>query len=276
MTDRKHYAYVKNSDGAVIRNDDGNPVLTEIFVLTDDQGNVLTDEGGRVLTGRGNTVTDEAGMLSDNGLILSDDEDFVTFNGELVTYNGEPVTYAPRKDRPNLLLKTVIVAGERTSEGQLIEAVALPWFEIIEAIDANPNLAYQLSDRKWEEMIAGAYAQAGFDEVILTPRSADLGRDIIAVKKSLGEIRVIDQVKAYKPGHLVTANDVRALLGILNSDGASKGFITTTSDFAPRLRTDPLITPHMPSRLELINGETLFSNLKAIATRKNSSSNPGK
>jgi hypothetical protein len=37
--------------------------------------------------------------------------------------------------------------------------------------------------------------KAGFEEVILTPRSGDHGRDVIATKKALGTIRVIDQVK---------------------------------------------------------------------------------
>jgi restriction system protein len=76
-------------------------------------------------------------------------------------------------------------------------------------------------------MVAGAYDRVGFDKVILTPRSGDLRRDVIAIKYGLGTVRVIDQVKAYGPGHLVTADDVRALLGVLDADGASKGFLTT-------------------------------------------------
>jgi restriction system protein len=79
---------------------------------------------------------------------------------------------------------------------------------------------------------------------------------------------VIDQVKAYKPGHLVTADDVRALVGVLHGDGASKGFLTTTSDFAPRLRTDPLISPFIPSRLGLIDGKVLLARLEELG-RKN-------
>jgi len=81
----------------------------------------------------------------------------------------------------------------------------------------------------------------------------------------IGIIRVIDQVKAYKPDHLVTANDVRALLGVLQGDGASKGILTTTSDFAPKLREDPLIIPFIPSRLELINGTMLLKQLQELA-----------
>ncbi|GAB6906647.1 hypothetical protein JCM12296A_24830 [Desulfosarcina cetonica] len=160
------------------------------------------------------------------------------------------------------------MAGEKTSEGCLIEAVAIPWLDIIALIKDDPSTAYQISPDKWEEIVAGAYKRSGFDEVILTPRSGDLGRDVIAVKKGIGHIRIIDQVKAYKPGHLVTANDVRALMGVLHGDGASKGFLTTTSDFAPKIKDDPLITPFIPSRLQLINGTSLFKRLEDLMDQK--------
>ena len=168
----------------------------------------------------------------------------------------------------DLLLQSVIVPGDKTTEGRLIEAVTLPWFDIIDLLKADPTIAYQISDRRWEEIIAGAYHKAGFEEVTLTPRSGDHGRDVIAVKRSLGSIRVIDQVKAYKPGLLVTANDVRALLGVLQGDGASKGFLTTTSDFAPLLREDPFIIPFIPSRIELIDGKMLLARLEELARKR--------
>ena len=141
----------------------------------------------------------------------------------------------------------------------------MPWFEIIRLLQADPNAAFQIPPRKWEEIIAGAYKKAGFEEVTLTPRSGDHGRDVIAVKRGLGSIRIIDQVKAYKPNHLVTADEVRALMGVLHADTASKGYLTTTSDFAPRLRQDPFISPLMPSRLELIDGTALLGRLQKLA-----------
>jgi restriction system protein len=150
----------------------------------------------------------------------------------------------------------------------LIQVSLVPWFEIIGLITSDPKSIYQIDARRWEEIVAAAYEQAGFDEVILTPRSGDYGRDVIAVKKGLGEVRVIDQVKAYKAGHLVTANDVRALMGILQTDGASKGFLTTTSDFAPRIKDDPLITPFIPRQLELISGNQLVTRLQELANKK--------
>jgi restriction system protein len=167
-----------------------------------------------------------------------------------------------------LLLQAVIVPGARTDEGKLIEAVTIPWFDIVALLSKDPNVAFQISPEKWEEIIAGAYNRAGFDEVTLTPRSGDLGRDVIAIKKGLGSVRIIDQVKAFKPPNLVTADDVRALMGVLQGDGASKGFLTTTSDFAPKLRTDPLIIRSMPAQLELVNGTALLARLNELARKR--------
>jgi restriction system protein len=181
---------------------------------------------------------------------------------------GSAVAFNVVRNTATLLLQAVIVPGAKTGEGQLIVAVTLPWFEIIALLSRDPSLAYQIEAQKWEEIIAGAYQRAGFDEVTLTPRSGDLGRDVIAVKRGLGTVRIIDQVKAYGPNHLVTADDVRALLGILQGDKASKGFLTTTSDFAPKLRNDILLKPFMPAQLELINGKMLLARLEELAKKK--------
>jgi restriction system protein len=165
----------------------------------------------------------------------------------------------------NLLMQTVVEFGAKTDDGHLIQAVTLPWFAIVEALQKDPGMAFQMTPRMWEEMVAGAYERAGFDEVILTPRSGDLGRDVIAIKQGLGTIRVIDQVKAYGPGRLVDADDVRALFGVVIADRASKGFLTTTADFAPRLRQDPLIAEQIGPRIELVNGTQLLARLKELA-----------
>ena len=162
---------------------------------------------------------------------------------------GPPLPLLVGSTIPSLLLQTVIVPGAPTNEGTLIEAVALPWFDIVAFLKTDPSIAFQLSWEKWEEIIAGAYKKAGFDEVTLTPRSGDLGRDVIATKRGIGSVRVIDQVKAYTPPRLVTANDVRALVGVLEMDGAAKGFLSTTSDFAPKIRSDALLKKVIPSRI---------------------------
>ena len=173
---------------------------------------------------------------------------------------------AVRKATPAVLLQALFEPGQRTDDGILIEAVGPAWFEIVRILNEDPDLVYQLPHHKWEEMIAASYEVAGFDDVTLTPRSGDKGRDVIAVKRGLFTIRIIDQVKAYKPGHLVTADEVRALMGVLGSErGVSKGILTTTSDFAPKLLDDDLIRPLVPDRLQLFNGDELLDRLKRIA-----------
>ena len=167
-----------------------------------------------------------------------------------------------------LLMQAVVEKGDKTDEGQIIRAVTLPWYDIIKLLEKNPRIAYQIKPRKWEEIIAGAYERDGFEVVILTPYSGDYGRDIIAVKRDIGLIRIIEEVKAYKPGHRVKAKEVRALMGAVYGDGASKGYLTTTSEFAPKITKDPLIAKYVPSRIELIDGEMLRQRLIDLSKKK--------
>lgn len=170
---------------------------------------------------------------------------------------------------PEFLLQAEIVhhAGA-TNEGALIRAVATPWIEIVSHLGRDPVfLSYFANEpRKFEEFIAASYDRAGFDEVTLTPQRGDGGRDVIAVKRGWGSVRILEQTKAYSPGHLVTHDDIRAMLGVLAVDrNSSKGVVTTTSDFQPGiLKPDSEFAPFMPHRLELKNGVSLLEWLKSL------------
>jgi restriction system protein len=171
-----------------------------------------------------------------------------------------------KRSLPEFLLQSIVLPGRQCPEGSLITAVAPAWKKIIGLLERDPELVFTIDARKWEEIIAAAYDEAGFDEVILTPRSGDLGRDVIAVKHGHFSVRFIEQVKAYGPGHRVPANDVRALLGVLQADQkTSKGIVTTTSEFAPKIAADPFIAPFVPNRLELVDGKQLIKKLADIA-----------
>jgi hypothetical protein len=101
---------------------------------------------------------------------------------------------------PELLIQaTVVTFGDATNEGQLVEGVAIPWFEILRELSRDANFLFNLDWRKLEELIAGAYKTEGWPDVVLTPHGGDKGRDVIASKPGIGAIRIIDQVKSYKP-----------------------------------------------------------------------------
>jgi len=219
-------------------------------------------------------------------------EDFLFSEGEQAFYAEQGFLLAPQKCpdcrresknkrrnwsgqygqslRPSvpILVKAIICPYGKTAEGTLIKAVTIPWRMIAQLLEKNPHLVYEIPPEKWEELVACAFDQAGYDEVTLTPRSGDYGRDVIAIKYGVGSVRIIDSVKAYKPGHLVKHDDVRALLGVLHGDRlASKAILSTTSDFPPRINSDPFIAPFIPHRLELMNGASLIRWMNEIAKR---------
>lgn len=161
-----------------------------------------------------------------------------------------------------LLVGALVEPVDRLRDGDVVRLIAPVWLELVRMIQVNPTILHTIDSRKLEELIAGSYDKAGFDRVVLTPRSGDLGRDVIAEKHGWGCVKIVEQVKAYKPGHLVTADDVRALAHVVAADqSTSRGIITTTSDFAPRIKNDPLIKPFIPTRIELVNGKTLLDRL---------------
>jgi restriction system protein len=146
------------------------------------------------------------------------------------------------------------LSGRSGAEGLIIESVAIAWDALIREIAEDSDFLYRISPRELEELVAARYDASGWN-VTLTPRSADGGRDIIAVHKGL-RIRIYDEVKRYRPGTKIDAQVVRALYGVVARDGnVSKGLVTTTADFAPGIETE--FAHEIPYRLELRNGRQL-------------------
>ena len=169
-------------------------------------------------------------------------------------------------DRSVLLLQSVVSLHGAVSDGQLVRCLSIPWQAIVREIERDPDFLPQFSTqhRRFEEFLAASYERAGF-KVTLTPQRGDRGRDVIAVLEGIATIRILDQAKAYKPGHLVTHDDVRAMLGTLATDAnASQGVITTTSDFQPGILSGDEFSRFLPYRLSLKNGRQLASWLSDI------------
>jgi len=170
------------------------------------------------------------------------------------------------KRRADLSVSSLVIPERPTDEGVLVQSTSLVWMELVDHLGEDWSAVFQLTPPQLEELVAGAFKKAGYDEVTLTPRSGDHGRDVIAKKKGVGCIKIINSVKAYHPGNLVDYDAIRALLGVMTGErDTSKGMITTTSDFPPNLRADPFIAPFLPTRLELMNGEGLRRWLAELA-----------
>ena len=191
----------------------------------------------------------------------------VAARAQAMRAEGIPIAWGASEPLPDLMIQaTIVVFGDKTNEGQLVEGVAIPWFEILREVERNPRFLHEVNWRTLEELIAGAYKREGWPQVELTPRSGDKGRDVIATRPGIGAIRFVDQAKAYKPGHKVPADDVRALAGVLLRDqNVSKGIVTTTSTFAPGIEEE--MKALIPYRLELKDGKQLREWLTGLIRR---------
>src|ERR1700743_630376 len=145
-------------------------------------------------------------------------------------------------------LSGIIIPERKGADVILLKSTSAVWQEIAEKLGADWTLAYRLSPQNWEEIVAGAFKKCGY-EVVLTPRSGDYGRDVIATRSGVGCVKIIGSVKAYLPDTLVPYDHVRSLIGVMTGErDVSKGIVMTTSDFPPNIERDPFIAPLLPTR----------------------------
>jgi len=169
---------------------------------------------------------------------------------------------------PSVLLQTdVVTLGEKTEDGEIVKSVRRTWPEIVKQVQRRRDFLFEFTkvSRAFEMFLAATYRMDGFDEVILTPRSNDRGRDVIASKTGR---RILEQAKAYKATRLVSHNEVREMIGVIAMDDKpSSGAITTTSDFAPTVCTGDAYGKFIPDKLELRNGTQLRAWLVSLAAQ---------
>jgi restriction system protein len=159
----------------------------------------------------------------------------------------------------------ILIPESRTAEGLLIKSYGAAWIEIARHLGDDWTAATQIESRTWEEILAGALDKEGF-KVTLTPRSGDHGRDVIAEKGAVGSMRLLGSMKAYGPDYLVPREHIHEMLGVVETERATKGMIVTTSDFAPRILDSPGLKAVIPHRLELINGAQFQDWLKRLTS----------
>ncbi len=113
------------------------------------------------------------------------------------------------------------------------------------------NLLKNLSSRDFEHLVERLYVAMGY-ETVLTPKSKDGGRDIIAQRqKPAQHERLLVECKKYE--HNIGIQIARALLGVVTLEKVTKGVIVTTSDFTRDVRK----FASENFNLELINGDEL-------------------
>jgi len=116
---------------------------------------------------------------------------------------------------------------------RIVRADGLP-LSLVRAILASPADLHALTPRQFESLIAEVVGKLGFSEVILTPRTGDGGKDVVASTLVAGiPFTVYFECKKYAAGNKVEVGLVRSLLGVVASRAsqADKGVLVTTSTF---------------------------------------------
>lgn len=91
------------------------------------------------------------------------------------------------------------------------------------------SLLLELDPYQFEHLIDALYSEMGYD-TILTQKTHDGGRDAIAEKKGIGEREKL-LVQCKKQKKKVGVKEIRALLGIVSNEKATKVVLVTTSEF---------------------------------------------
>lgn len=121
----------------------------------------------------------------------------------------------------------------KEEKSALISVDSLP-LRLIAKIMRSPREVKNLTPRQFEEFVAETLSQLGFTDVILTPRSGDGGKDVIASHQINGiPLSFYFECKKYADDNKIQLETLRTLLGTVAHDArqVNMGVLVTTSTF---------------------------------------------
>ena len=117
----------------------------------------------------------------------------------------------------------------------------------LKELNRNPTDIYQLSPRRFEEIIAEIYIRKGY-KVEVTRATRDGGVDIYITREDeLGSFLFFVQCKKYNSTHKVGVNVLRELYGVVSEKRATGGSVVTTSFFSQPSQEYQKNFPHQMS-----------------------------
>lgn len=149
----------------------------------------------------------------------------------LRNFSAVSLPYGSPVDAPREILTTLHLPGEYAQRVLTVSQLPLRLFE---AVMAHPQSLHSLTPRQFEEFIAEILHGIGFVDLLLTPKSGDGGRDIIASKKVHNiPLTFYFECKKFAEGRKVQLDTLRSLLGVVahHSSAANIGVLVTTSTF---------------------------------------------
>ncbi len=108
--------------------------------------------------------------------------------------------------------------------------------EFISRLERRPELLDQIHWRRFEELLEEVFNKFGY-ETTLGPGSGDFGVDLRLIQKNdMKPYLILVQAKRYNPSKKIDLQAVQALYGAVETEGANRGMLVTTSSFLPSAR----------------------------------------
>ena len=137
--------------------------------------------------------------------------------------------------------------------------------ELAKYLARHPEKLYDLSPRKFEELIAELFKDMGYN-VELGPGTKDGGVDVRAISKSaVGTALTLVQCKKNRPSNPVGVEIVNRLYGIVERERATQGLVVTTSFFTKGAKAE---RDKLQFRLELADYDRVVEFLSQYPRRK--------
>lgn len=159
----------------------------------------------------------------------------------------------------DVVLDSLSFRADISREGLILPRLVDSTQVLAEHLLREPTSLYELSPRRFEELIAELVGQFGW-RVQLTPISHDGGRDILAfIPTDIGDLLCLIEAKRYREDRKVGVGLVRQLWGTVNHDDASLGLLVTSSGFSREARE---FQQAHQSRLRLKDNADIFDWLR--------------
>lgn len=170
----------------------------------------------------------------------------ITASGNALVLTGYPPTVVVSENSPIILhsSKLLVLGGSGVHGERVINCTPVFW-QILKYAEENGVEALHTllpkDGRLFEELIAGAYSELGYNIVELSPQRGDGGVDVWAIYEvpGAGNVTIMDQVKLYGPKQNIESGDVlRILAAEHRGNKFSKAVLSTTGHIPPVVRRE--------------------------------------
>ena len=125
---------------------------------------------------------------------------------------------------------------------------------------------YDLSWRRFEELVADVFKEHGFDTVLTAP-TKDGGADVLLFRDSRRCIDAIVECKKYRQDRRVGIGSVRALVGVAVAWETKRAFLVTSSDFSTDSKVAANRYGTLGFEVDLVGASELLQLLGAYNTK---------